>query len=113
MDITITNAIIGLIGLTLLVAAIAYSFLIYHAPAPHGFTWVSVVLGFTFTDLAIIGVMIIVLVQYGLLDSFWGFAFIPSGAFILSGVPMIVGQEIKRRRETNDAKIIGKNYGKR
>lgn len=89
----------------------AYAFLIYHSPAPHGFTWVSVVVGDGFNDLGLGAAILIVLIFYGLIEQLWWLALLPMAAHVITGLPMIAGQEIKRRRENKNKRDIRRNYG--
>lgn len=101
-----TYTILAILSLCFVVLGFAYAWLIYLSPLPHGFTWVSVVVGDGVVDLSIAFVLIIILEQAGLLNDFWWFILIAPICHILWGGPMIIVQIIKYRQEIKSVRRI-------
>ena len=101
--------ILGAIGLALLVIGASYAALIYHSPAPPGWTWISVVVGDAVTDLGMMFAIFVILVYLDALH-LWPLFFVPPVAHLLTGGPMIAGQVLKKRRDGEYAKGLQGKY---
>ena len=103
------------IVLVLIVTGASYAALIYHSPPPYGWTWVSVVVGDAFTDLGMSGALFIGMIYLFGLDmalAGWWLVIIPEIAHICTGVPMVVGQIMKKKNDDKSADKFKGKYGK-
>ena len=101
-----TNTVLIILGLGFAMLGFAYAGLIYKSPMPHGWTWLSVVVGDGLVDLAIAIVLIVILEQAGLLATYWWFITVPVICHALIGGPMILLQIIKHRQEQKAVRAI-------
>ena len=93
----------------LFILGVAYAWQIELAPSPHGWTWISVVVGDAFTDIAMATVLFVGLIYfYGLEEALrgWWLITVPVAAHLTSGIPMIGGQLLKRRSDYKRSKLI-------
>ena len=89
---------LGSVVFCTIIFGVGYAILIYHRPFPPGWTWLSVVVGVAFTGILEIIAILITLISLDL-ARYWWIASYPLIAYILTGLPMITGQEIKRRQQ--------------
>lgn len=101
-----TTTVLSMIFSFCLILATAYGLLIYKSPMPHGWTWVSVVVGVGNICLSVALVMFVVLVEKRLLNEFWWFASITPIMSAVLGIPMIIFQIIKHQQEKKAIKRI-------
>ena len=87
------------LSLMMLGAGIGYAILIYYRPFPPGWTYLSVGVGVGLTLIGEITAILMTLSVANLLHDTWWIAFYGFIAFCLTGIPMAIGQEIKRRQQ--------------
>ncbi len=101
--------IASFIFVCLFILGIFYAWQIELAPSPHGWTWVSVVVGDAFTDIAMGTILFIGLIYFfgleGALKA-WPLIAVPVLSHLTSGIPMIAGQLLKRRYDNKLSKEI-------
>jgi hypothetical protein len=81
----------------------AYAAQIYLRPGPHGWTWVSVVVGTLIVSVGVMFSTFVVLVHFGQLEKLWPLLFLDPAALVVVGGPMVVFQVIKKLREDKEA----------
>lgn len=100
----------------LAILGIFYAWQIELAPSPHGWTWVSVVVGDAFTDIAMGAIIFVGLIYfYGLELALkgWLLMTVPVLCHLTSGLPMIAGQLLKRRFDNKLSKEISATIANR
>lgn len=103
LTLSIANTIYLLLG-------IFYAWQIYLAPSPHGWTWISVAVG---TLILLFGTMFnhFILYHYDMLN-IATLLLTPTAMLALAGLPMTIGQAIKKYREDRDnKKLLGGDSG--
>lgn len=84
--------ILALIAIILLGVGVIYAAYIYNNPPKEGWTWLSVVVGDTITDLGMASAIATILAWYGVWGALWCLPLVPFVAHLLTGLPMIAGQ---------------------
>lgn len=92
MTLTACLAIIGSF-----VFGCGYSWLIAYRPFPSGLTWLSVVVGCSFTNL------MISILLWELTQEWRASVLIPWGAYVLTGLPMVLGQILREHSHVSEA----------
>jgi len=92
-----------LTGLGLVTFGCLYAYYIARHPFRRGWTWLSVLIGDGVTDL---GSLVMIYRRTG---DFWA-ALIPICSHIFTGLPMILGQELKRHWDSRHSQEILKDY---
>ena len=97
------------VSCVLLTFSIFYAIFIYHFPFRPGRTWLSVVIGDAATD---VGVTLSILISLLFLEllNYWWLALFPFIGHLLTGIPMILFQEVKRSRQNKMNSDIVKEY---
>jgi membrane-bound ClpP family serine protease len=85
------------IGIGLFTIGILYAVIIYKWPIDR--TWVEVLIGVSLTISGEMLALALVLIHYGLLEQMWWIIPFPIAAFACTGLPMMVLQELKIRRQ--------------
>ena len=88
------------VAIALLIFGVGYAALIYWRPFGPGWTWLSVVVGVALTVLGEMSAIVMVLSHYNLQWLNWIALFAPA-AFLLTGMPMIISQDYKRRKQNS------------
>ena len=91
---------LSIITIGLIVIGVLYAVIIYNWPVER--TWLEVFIGVGVTIAGEMLATAIVLLHYELLSQLWWIIPFPLAAFACTGLPMIIGQEIKLRRQKRD-----------
>lgn len=99
MSISALTGIIGICTAMLLLFGLLYALQVYERPPPPEWISLSVVIGVAFTEILtwIIIQMVLIYLDSGHL---WWLAFIPLVAYLITGVPQIIGERIKHHNQT-------------
>lgn len=90
----------SIVGVTLgllFIVGIGYALYIAKWPFPSGLTWLGVVIGCSFTNVAIS------IVVWELTRDWRAALVAPWGCYVLTGIPMILGQIFKNQAQFNEA----------
>lgn len=101
MDYSIQYILIGL-AIVFNLLGWAYAFQIYLRPAPHGWTWVSVVAGTLIVSVGVMFATYVILDYYGHLHDLWTLIFLDPIALLIIGGPMAILQVVKKMREDSE-----------
>jgi hypothetical protein len=95
--------ILGGIAVVFNILGWAYALQIYLRPGPHGWTWVSVVVGTLIVSVGVMFATFVTLVHFKQLEALWPMIFLDPAALIVVGGPMVVFQIVKKMREDKEA----------
>lgn len=97
-----------IIAIYLILFGIGYAIWIYKWPWKRTYTEVALGVGATILGESL--AILLTLAHFGLLEALWWMALFPEIAFILTGVPMMIFQEIKLRQQGNKAEKLNSKY---
>lgn len=108
MDYSIQNILIGL-AVVFNILGWAYAWQIYLRPAPHGWTWVSVMVGTLIVSVGVMFSTYVILDYFGHLQDLWALIFLDPIALLIVGGPMAILQILKKMREDHEEKKENNN----
>lgn len=102
--------IIGLAVIVIYLLAFGFGYALYIYKWPWRRTYSEVALGVGLTILGEMAALALVLAHYSLLHQLWWIIPFPLIAFVLTGVPMMILQEIKLRQQNDKANKLDNKY---